>query len=87
MSLLPQVTGKAGIVVRGQRTVQVGKLNSKSAAARQWEAPGGFLGWTVRFVKVSPRFSESIGPGQSAKKDRGSLRKQSCQLEETRKTE
>ncbi|XP_064904545.1 alpha-2-macroglobulin-like protein 1 isoform X1 [Columba livia] len=33
------VTGKAGIVVRGQRTVQVGKLNSKSAAARQWEAP------------------------------------------------
>ncbi|XP_059673109.1 alpha-2-macroglobulin-like protein 1 [Gavia stellata] len=28
-----EVTGKAGILVRGQRRVQVGKLNSKSAAA------------------------------------------------------
>ncbi|XP_049677986.1 alpha-2-macroglobulin-like protein 1 [Accipiter gentilis] len=32
-----EVTGKAGIVVRGQRIVQVGKLNSKSAAAGQRE--------------------------------------------------
>ncbi|XP_056197793.1 alpha-2-macroglobulin-like protein 1 [Falco biarmicus] len=32
-----EVTGKAGIVVRGQRNVQVGKLNSKSAAVGQWE--------------------------------------------------
>ncbi|XP_054687735.1 alpha-2-macroglobulin-like protein 1 [Grus americana] len=32
-----EVTGKAGIVVRGQRTVQVGKLNSKSVAAEPWE--------------------------------------------------
>lgn len=71
VSLLLQVTGKAGIVVRGQRTVQVGKLNSKSAAARQWEAAGGFLGRTVRVVKVSPKFSESIGPVQSAKRTEG----------------
>ncbi|XP_035746403.1 alpha-2-macroglobulin-like protein 1 [Egretta garzetta] len=32
-----EVTGKAGIIVRGQRSVQVGKLNSKSAAAGQQE--------------------------------------------------
>ncbi|XP_063999470.1 alpha-2-macroglobulin-like protein 1 [Pogoniulus pusillus] len=32
-----EVTGKAGIIVRGQRSVQVGKLNSKSVAIVQWE--------------------------------------------------
>ncbi|XP_054019891.1 alpha-2-macroglobulin-like protein 1 [Dryobates pubescens] len=34
-----EVSGKAGIIVRGQRSVQVGKLNSKSVAARNWEDP------------------------------------------------
>ena len=73
MSLLPQVTGKAGIVVRGQRSVQVGKLNSKSAAAREWEtvATGGFLGQTVRIARVSPKFPESVGPGQSVNRTEG----------------
>ncbi|XP_042651415.1 alpha-2-macroglobulin-like protein 1 [Tyto alba] len=39
-----EVTGKTGIVVRGQRSVQVGKLNSKSMAVRQQEtvARSGF---------------------------------------------
>ncbi|XP_054243525.1 alpha-2-macroglobulin-like protein 1 [Indicator indicator] len=32
-----EVSGKSGIIVRGQRSVQVGKLNSKSVAAVQWE--------------------------------------------------
>lgn len=73
MSLLPQVTGKAGIVVRGQRSVQVGKLNSKSVAAGQQEtvAPSGFLGWTMRVARVSPKFPVYIGPGQSANRTEG----------------
>ncbi|XP_051470116.1 alpha-2-macroglobulin-like protein 1 [Apus apus] len=32
-----EVTGKTGIVVRGQKIVQVGKLHSKSAADGKWE--------------------------------------------------
>ncbi|XP_050752387.1 alpha-2-macroglobulin-like protein 1 [Gymnogyps californianus] len=38
-----EVTGKAGIIVRGQRSVQVGKLNSKSAAAGQQETAAPVL--------------------------------------------
>lgn len=67
VSLLLQVTGKAGIVVRGQRTVQVGKLNSKSLVAGQQEA-AGFLGQTVRVARVSPKFPETTGSEQSVKR-------------------
>lgn len=70
MSLLLQVTGKAGIVVRGQRSVQVGKLNSKSAVVGQQETVG-FLGWTVRVARVSPKFPEPIGHGQSLNRAEG----------------
>lgn len=86
MSLLPQVTGKAGIVVRGQRIVQVGKLNSKSAAAGQRETvvPGGFPGRTVRVARVSqiPLIYRSWALSEQ---DRGKLRKQLSQLEEAEK--
>lgn len=66
MSLLLQVTGKSGIVVRGQRNIQMGKLNRKS-----WQGSGNSYTCLVsrlvmRITGVSPKLPQSIGLEQSA---------------------
>lgn len=71
MSLLLQVTGKSGIVVRGQRNIHIGKLNSKS-----WQRSGNSCTQLVsrldtRVARVSPKFPQSIGLEQSANRTEG----------------
>ncbi|KAI6079813.1 Alpha-2-macroglobulin-like protein 1 [Aix galericulata] len=56
------VTGKAGIVVRGQRSVQVGKLNSKSAVACL--KSGEQLGLSTNRVDGDKEAIISAGRGQ-----------------------
>lgn len=71
MSLLLQVTGKSGIVVRGQRNIQIGKLNSKS-----WQKSGNSCTQLVsrldmKVASVSPKLAQSIGLEQPANRTEG----------------
>lgn len=65
MSLLLQVTGKSGIVVRGQRNIQIGKLNSKSWKRRGNSCTQLVSRLDMRVGRVSPKLPLSIGPEQS----------------------
>lgn len=71
MSLLLQVTGKSGIVVRGQRNIQIGKLNSKSWQRRGNSCTQLVSRLNMRVAGVSPKFPQSIGPDQSANRTEG----------------
>lgn len=71
MSLLLQVTGKSGIVVRGQRNIQIGKLNSK-----WWQRSGNSCTQLVsrldmKVASVSPKLPQSVGLEQSANRTEG----------------
>lgn len=67
MSLLLQVTGKSGIVVRGQRNIQIGKLNSKSRNSCTQLVSR----LVMRIARVPSKFPQSTGLEQSANRTEG----------------